>query len=96
MFSIGSKQWPGLSKLVEECGEVTQVVGKIMGARGDASRPHWDGSDLRKRLQDELADVLAAASFVIQFCDLDEVAIDTRVKVKRALFEHWHKTNPEL
>lgn len=30
MFSIGSKRWPGISKLIEECGEVLQIAGKLM------------------------------------------------------------------
>lgn len=33
-FSLGSRTWPGLSKLVEECGEVLQIAGKIMGTGG--------------------------------------------------------------
>lgn len=27
-YAIGSKKWPGLTKLIEEAGEVLQVVGK--------------------------------------------------------------------
>lgn len=30
-FSIGGTLWPGLSKLIEECGEVLQVGGKLIG-----------------------------------------------------------------
>ena len=41
MFAIGDKKWPGISKLVEEAGEVTQVAGKLMGSGGDIL--HWDG-----------------------------------------------------
>jgi NTP pyrophosphatase (non-canonical NTP hydrolase) len=93
MFSIGSRRWPGISKLVEECGEVLQVCGKLIGSRGEIL--HWDGTNLREKLQEECADVLAAVSFVIRFCDLDDVAIQKRVYQKRALFEHWHATNPE-
>jgi NTP pyrophosphatase (non-canonical NTP hydrolase) len=93
MFSIGSKRWPGISKLIEECGEVTQVCGKLMGLRGELA--HWDGTNLRERLQDELGDLLAAISFVIHFCDLDDAAIQKRAYKKRALFEHWHTTNSD-
>jgi hypothetical protein len=57
-YSIGSNVLPGLSKLVEECGEVVQAVGKIMGAHGFVT--HWDGSDLKERLEDEMADLWAA------------------------------------
>lgn len=91
MFSIGSSQWPGISKLVEEAGELLQVAGKLMGARGQIQ--HWDGTNLRERLQDELGDLLAAVGFVIRFCDLDDTVIEKRRVKKRALFEHWHTTN---
>lgn len=87
-FSIGSSVWPGISKLIEECGEVTQVAGKLMGSKGDPA--HWDGSDLKKRLESELGDLLAAVSFVETHCRLDLVAISDRRKEKRALFEQWH------
>ena len=53
-YSIGSDHWPGLSKVIEECGEVIQAAGKIIAANGDGQ--HWDGSDLRQRLEDEIAD----------------------------------------
>lgn len=51
-YSIGSSHLPGLSKLTEECGELTQVLGKVlgMGSAGD----HWDGTNLRKRLIEEM------------------------------------------
>jgi hypothetical protein len=44
-YSIGSTVWPGLSKLVEEMGEVGQVVGKLIATGGDPA--HRDGTDLR-------------------------------------------------
>src|SRR4051812_18172341 len=63
-FSIGGELWPGLSKLIEECGEVGQVAGKIIGNEG---RPdHWDGSHLPTRLADELDDLEAAIMFMRQ------------------------------
>ena len=88
MFAIGSKIWPGLSKLIEECGEVVQVCGKLLGTGG--AQTHFDGSDLRERLTEELADVLAAAAFVIERNGLDAVAIEKRVAEKRQRFEDWH------
>jgi NTP pyrophosphatase (non-canonical NTP hydrolase) len=75
-FSIGSDIWPGLSKLIEECGEVTQVVGKIIGAHPNVD--HWDGTNLRERLQEELADLSAAICFVKLHCWLAEDVIEQR------------------
>lgn len=31
MFAIGDKEWPGISKLIEEAGEVLQICGKAHG-----------------------------------------------------------------
>lgn len=93
-FSIGSEIWPGISKLNEEMGEVLQVTGKLQGSSGE--RMHWDGSDLKLRLEEELGDLLAAAGFVGAHCDLDMVAIAARRKQKRALFEKWHRAGNPL
>jgi NTP pyrophosphatase (non-canonical NTP hydrolase) len=88
MFAIGDKEWPGVSKLIEEAGEVAQVCGKLLGTRGE--RIHFDGSDLRARLGEELADLLAAIFFVIEENDLDAGAIDVRAVQKLATFNRWH------
>lgn len=87
-YSIGSDHCPGLSKLAEEAGEVGQVVGKIIGAGGLGI--HFDGSDLRVRLTEEVADVVAAAEFVIEANGLDREAFRARVEAKLARFRGWH------
>jgi NTP pyrophosphatase (non-canonical NTP hydrolase) len=88
-FSIGSQYWPGISKLIEECGEVVQVGGKLLGSRGEVE--HWDGSNLRGRLEDEIGDVLAACSFVVQNNGLNEERISGRHHEKLKLFCLWHQ-----
>jgi NTP pyrophosphatase (non-canonical NTP hydrolase) len=87
-FSIGSDFWPGISKLVEEAGEVLQVCGKLIASRGIAE--HWDGTNLRELLQNEIADVIAACAFVVDKNGLDQGAIEARVKAKLERFERWH------
>jgi NTP pyrophosphatase (non-canonical NTP hydrolase) len=87
-YAIGSIHCPGLSKLSEEAGEVVQVIGKTMGAGGLVE--HWDGSDLRLRLVEEIADVMAACSFVIKANGLDALAIAQRRQKKLAIFRRWH------
>ncbi len=89
-YSIGSRHWPGLSKLIEEAGEVQQVAGKILGTGGRVD--HWDGSDLRLRLQEEIGDLVAACLFVAEKNNLDVQAIADRVGVKYARFLSWHST----
>lgn len=93
-FSIGSKIWPGISKLAEESGEVLQVIGKLIGSGGEIM--HWDGSNLRERLEEEVGDVLAAAEFVAEKNGLDRQRIEARTRAKLALFEKWHAAEPPL
>lgn len=88
-FSIGSDRWPGLSKLIEEMGEVGQIAGKLLGTGGAIQ--HWDGSNLKDRLEEELADLSAAIGFVIAACELDEAAIERRCMLKLETFIQWHR-----
>ena len=88
-FSIGATEWPGISKLIEESAEVLQVTGKLMGTGGAVD--HWDGSNLRDRLQEEIADAQAAQQFVIETNELDHAAIAARARDKLELFRRWHR-----
>jgi|GEM_PF-1915697 len=91
-FSIGSRVWPGVSKLLEEQGELIQVLGKLMATGGDTD--HWSG-DLRKMLVEEMGDVCAALAFVqCENLSVDEVRlVAERAEKKLALFNQWH-ANP--
>ena len=88
IFAIGADRWPGLSKLVEECGEVVQVVGKLIGTAGATA--HWDGSNLKDRLLEEMADVTAAVRFVLEKNGMNVDAFERRVEFKLLRFNHWH------
>ena len=90
-FSIGSAVWPGTSKLLEEMGELTQVLGKLMGSHGQPN--HWDGSDLEVRLTEEIGDLLAALKFFQKHNVTigGNLAIKRRMKKKLELFEKWHR-----
>lgn len=88
-FSIGSNLWPGISKLIEECGEVQQVAGKLIASHGAVN--HWDGTNLKERLESELGDLQAAIQFVVRHNALDVVAIEKRRIEKLMLFEKWHE-----
>lgn len=89
-YSIGSTHWPGLSKLIEECGQTLQICGKLLGTGGAVE--HWDGEgNLKNRLEDELADLTAAIQFVQFACGLDAVSIELRVEEKLERFELWHR-----
>ena len=87
-YAIGSALWPGLSKLIEEAGEVLQVAGKVLGVGGD--RMHFDGTDLRDRLEHELADLQAAIEFVIEKNGLNKQRIGVLRARKVKQFNAWH------
>jgi NTP pyrophosphatase (non-canonical NTP hydrolase) len=93
VFAIGDNEWPGVSKLVEEIGELGQVLGKLMGSRGDVK--HWSG-DLRDMMQTEIGDVLAAITFLLAHNPtLNREAIEAQIRRKVALFEQWHADDPD-
>jgi NTP pyrophosphatase (non-canonical NTP hydrolase) len=77
----------GLVKLAEECGELTQISMKIL-AYPVGKHPDGKG-DLRTRLQDEMADVLAAIVIVTRKLGLNEEIMQERADAKLALFELW-------
>lgn len=99
MFAFGDKEWPGLAKLNEECGELVQVIGKLMMTHGDPK--HWDGSNLRERLIAEAGDVWAALMFIERNLLVGDEPLQVlqRAHTKLVLFEKWHTEQakaPEL
>lgn len=87
-FVIGTIIWPGVAKLIEETGELQQVLAKLVAF---PHTPHPDGTDLVERLQDELGDVVAAMDFLIdENDDLDADRIAARAAFKRRRFQYWH------
>lgn len=89
MFAIGDTSWPGLGKLVEEMGELHQVLGKIIALRGEHEQ-YWDGTDLIERLIEELGDVRAAMIFFSETNDISKRLIHQRADIKLEKFRYWH------
>lgn len=90
-MAIGSTVWPGLAKLAEECGELQQIIGKLMAyPEGD----HPDGAGpLVERLQEELADVSGAVNFVVAINDdIDGDKHAHRASAKFGRFLGWHQS----
>jgi NTP pyrophosphatase (non-canonical NTP hydrolase) len=85
----------GLAKLIEEAGEVMQVAGKLVQYPYHQTRGypglHPDGSHLRTRLEQEVADVMAASLFVQEQMGLNRAEIGERITEKLALFRQWAK-----
>ncbi len=93
-FSIGSQVWPGASKLIEEMGELQQVLGKLIAVAG--STEHWDGN-LRSRLVEECADAAAALDFFTErnFSGEELRATHRRFEAKLALFREWDESQKQ-
>lgn len=96
-FTLGSQQWPGVSKVVEEAGELLQVLGKLIGTGG--ATHYFDGADLKQRLEEEGADIVAALAtlFELNTDRLDFDKIESRASRKVDVFKLWHeqRTTPE-
>lgn len=89
-FQIGGELWPGLAKLVEECGELLQMVGKIMAYPEQDDHP--DGTtSMRQRLVQELGDVRACMIFLAEENGINKADIHTRADYKLERFRHWHE-----
>lgn len=89
-YGIGSDLWPGLAKLMEEMGELQQVLGKVMACDGPAAI-YWDGQPLLPHIIDEMGDVRAAMIFFCEANDIPKGLVHGRADEKLAKFEHWHQ-----
>lgn len=78
----------GIPKLIEECGELQQVLGKRLAYYRTIHHPDGSGS-LRKRMAHEMGDVLAAIEFVAEYEGLDMAAIEVHASAKLAQFRAW-------
>jgi NTP pyrophosphatase (non-canonical NTP hydrolase) len=83
----------GLTKLIEECGELTQIAAKKIAYPDTDAHPDGEGS-MKERLEDEVADVMAAIAFVAEKFKLDEGRMFARGDAKRKLYQQWDD-NPE-
>lgn len=83
----------GLTKLAEECAELAVVCAKKIAYMHTDQHP--DGSNLRTRLQEEIADVLASIQFVVDKLKLDDIAIDMNVIKKSDRFHQWDSLEVE-
>jgi NTP pyrophosphatase (non-canonical NTP hydrolase) len=86
-----------LALVLEECGEVVQIIGKILRHGYESHHPDNPMALNRNLLEKELGDVLAAIDMLVQAKDVDPGHIDgfraaKHRKVKRYL--HHQGTKP--
>lgn len=91
MFAIGDTQWPGLGKLMEEMGELMDVLGKIIALSGESVQTWPGGRDLKPELVEELGDVRAALIFFCEANDVPKALVHDRADMKLDKFRHWHQ-----
>lgn len=91
-FTFGSIVHPGLSKVIEESGELVDVLGKMVSVGGCFD--HWSGN-LRAPLRNELADVSAAIDFYVaqpqNMSDTERAEFFDRKMRKIARFEYFNE-----
>lgn len=82
-----ARNWPGLKKVIEECGETIVEGAKILvfpnGKHPARKR------NLQYSLEDELADVLGSINYLIDRNGLDRKRIEKRAKNKYRKFAGW-------
>lgn len=85
---MGIRSKAGLLKLVEECGELTQIAMKQAAFMNTDDHPD-DNGHMSLRLEDEMGDVLAAIQLVAFNRELDWESILQRMEEKVAVFLSW-------
>ena len=84
----------GLTKLIEECGELSQIASKKQAFMDTDTHPDGKGS-MKKRIEEEMGDVFAACILVAENFSLDQDFLEKRVQKKLTLFRSWHN-NPNV
>lgn len=77
----------GLTKAIEEMGELIQILAKKQAYFGTDNHP--DGLSLRSRMEEEIGDVRAALLFIEEKFDLDTSFIDNREIKKLRTYRIW-------
>lgn len=88
-YNFGSPVWPGLAKVIEECGEVLQIAGQIVAF---PAGNHPSGVDIVARMNNEIADLAAAIQFLVaENGTIDTTGFVLRRDAKLRLFQGWHE-----
>lgn len=80
------ESWKGIGELIEETGELNQILGKLIAFPDGV---HAVQGDLKNSLEEELADTWAALLYFIKENRLDFVKIVERRNDKEIKFEQW-------
>lgn len=79
-----------LAILSEECGEIVQVIGKILRHGYDSCHPSDPKKIINRRLlEKEIGDLGAITCLMINQCDVDDEAIVNATNEKAAKLPKW-------
>ncbi len=81
----------GLTKLLEELGELAQISAKKSNYMHTDQHPDGNGS-MQSRLEDEMAALTSAIDIVVNLLALDEERISQRRLKKYKLFKKWSES----
>lgn len=81
------ERWTGFYKVLEECGELATVLGKL-GPYPDGNHPDGKG-DLIRRIEEEIADVIASTTYFAENNNLDLEFIKARIAMKKQIYAEW-------
>lgn len=81
----------GLVKLVEECGELTQVAAKRIAYPRGKHPDEYREKPLNLRIEDEMGDVMASIRFSAGKLGLNWTSILRRSTKKHLQFTRWDK-----
>ena len=85
----------GVAKLIEECGELQQIAGKMLNFPDVEYHPdsmtYENPKTMLQRLQEEIADVEAACYYVAKKYRLNYTEVVNRTSKKVAQYEEWEK-----
>lgn len=96
-YQFNDPRWPGLAKVVEEMGELNQVIGKLMTCGGELVYPWGEKESFKDKFEEEIGDVLGALFFFMNTCpEVDAKAIINRASIKSELFTIWAKGDTEV
>jgi NTP pyrophosphatase (non-canonical NTP hydrolase) len=80
------KEMEALLILQEEAGELTQAVSKCFRFGKDGE---WNGRTNKKRLEDEIGDVLAMIDILVEKCYISDNNINAARIAKKEKLKQW-------
>ena len=87
---LTSAETERLALLAEECGEVVQIVGKVLRhGYENVSSKDLEYITNREKLVMEVGDLLVVLNYLFEANDINSEAVEKRVEVKNVEIKKW-------